>query len=513
MSAPLHPGDVVRLRDLVRERVGLSFPQSRLPDVEWAVRKTLAETGLPDAAALYQLLTRRARHQEPLDALVSALNVSETHFHRDRSQIRALSERILPEIVLRRRSQRRLRLWSAACSTGEEAYTLAILVCQLLPDLADWDVRILASDVNGRTLERARGGVYGPWSFRGVPQNVKHAWFVPEGDRYRVAPQLRAMVRFEQVNLVDDAPAWSPAEPWDYDLILCRNVLLYFDGPTARAVVGRLGACLDDHGWLLLSQVEAGLDLVDASALQPRGGGAFAKVPSPPRAATPATPRPADPATPRPADPAGPRAVDSPERPQPASATLPHRGPEPGAGSLEAARRAEPGGGVREAARGAEPGAGSLEAAPGSEALDGGAGMPVAYREALALWRGKRPQEALRRLQLEWSRDQLAAPLHYLEGLILLDEGRAEQALAAFRRCTFADPGFALGHLAQANLLARAGNRRRAAAALDHAAGLVEGLAPEAQVFGGDDLRAGALLELVEAQRRLLGRQPEAVDA
>ena len=132
MSAPLDPGDVVRLRDLVRERVGLSFPQSRLPDVEWAVRKTLAETGLPDAAALYRLLTQGARHQEPLEVLVSALNVSETHFHRDRNQIRALAERILPEIILRRRSQRRLRLWSAACSTGEEAYTLAILVCQQL---------------------------------------------------------------------------------------------------------------------------------------------------------------------------------------------------------------------------------------------------------------------------------------------------------------------------------------------------------------------------------------------
>ena len=100
MSAPLGPGDVVRLRDLVRERVGLSFPQSRLADVESAVRKTLAETGLPDAAALYQLLTQLARHQEPLDALVSALNVNETHFHRDRNQIRALSERIPPEIIL-----------------------------------------------------------------------------------------------------------------------------------------------------------------------------------------------------------------------------------------------------------------------------------------------------------------------------------------------------------------------------------------------------------------------------
>jgi chemotaxis protein methyltransferase CheR len=457
MRTPLDPADVARFRDLVRERVGLSFPPSRSSDVELAVHRAVAETGLPDADALYRLLAGGGP-REPLDALVSALNVSETHFLRDRGQIQALEERILPEIIRRRRPERRLRVWSAACSTGEEAYTLAILVRQQLPDLADWDVRILATDVNGRALERARRGVYGPWSFRGVPAQLKQAWFERDGKQHRVAPHVRAMVTFAQVNLIDGVPAWAPANPWRTDLILCRNVLLYFDGDTARAVAGRLAGCLDDHGWLLLSQVEAALGLLDGLDLAADGGGTFRKAaPAPARS----RPRPPDADPPKPPPPpAPPPPAPAPPPPAPAGAPM----------------------------------------------------MPAGYEDAVALWRDGRPEDALRRLRLAGSGERLAAPHHYLQGLILLDQGRADQALAAFRRCTFADPGFALGHLAQASLLTRAGQRRRAMAALDHAAGLVAGLDPGARVFAGDELRAGALLELVDAQRRLL-RVPAGTEA
>jgi chemotaxis protein methyltransferase CheR len=470
VSAPLDPGEVARFRDLVAERVGLSFPPSRLSDIEWAVRKAVAETGLPDAGALYRVLVDHPGRHGSLDALVSALNVSETHFLRDRGQIRALEERILPEIIGRRRPERRLRVWSAACSTGEEAYTLAILIRQQLPDLAEWDVRILATDVNGRALERARQGRYGPWSFRGVSPEVRHTWFLPDGERWRVVPRIRAMVTFEQLNLVDPPAAWSPADPGKADLILCRNVLLYFDGATARAVVGRLGGCLDDHGWLLLSQVEAALGSFEGLELDGPGGGAFRKAPPAPPRARRAAGEPA----PRPRGAAGrpPRAAAPEARsvPAPRPPLAPRRPPVP-----------------------AEDPA-----------------VPAAYQAAVALWKDHRPADALRRLQLEGSRDQLTAPLHYLHGLILLDQGRADQALAALRRCTFADPGFALGHLAQASLFTRAGNRGRAMAALEQAARLVAGLDPQARVFGGDELRVGALLELVDAQRSLLGRRPEA---
>jgi tetratricopeptide (TPR) repeat protein len=141
--------------------------------------------------------------------------------------------------------------------------------------------------------------------------------------------------------------------------------------------------------------------------------------------------------------------------------------------------------------------------------------VPPGYEEALRSWREDGPAAALRRLQVEGAGDQLIAPLHYLEGLILLDRGRADQAMAAFRRCTFADPGFALGYLAQAGLFTRAGEPRRARAALESAARLVAELDREARVFQGDELRAGALRELVDAQRHLLGAPAgqETVDA
>ena len=459
MSGPLDPADVARFRDLVRDQVGLSFPTSRLPDVEGAVRRAVAETGLPDTGALHQALADRTGRPKALDALVSALNVSETHFFRDRRQVEALERRVLPELVVRRRRQRRLRIWSAACSTGEEAYTLAILVSHQLPDLAAWDVRILATDVNGRSLEQARQGCYGPWSFRGVPPRVKQAWFVPDGERFRVTPSIRTMVTFKRLNLVDPIAAWSPADPWDTDLLLCRNVLLYFDGATTRAVVGRLAACLADDGRLLLSQVEAALGSFEGLEPDAGGSGAFRKTPPAP---APPSPSPVD----APVDaPAVPRRHD-PGRPSPDVAVPP---PVPALG---------------------------------------------AYEAALELWRDDRPEDALRRLRLEGSHSRLRAPLHYLEGLILLDTGRADEALAAFRRCTFTDPGFALGHLAQANLFTRAGKHGRALAALERTAGLVVGLDPAARVFAGDELRAGTLLELVDAQRQLLRlpATPEAVD-
>jgi chemotaxis protein methyltransferase CheR len=472
MEAPLDPDDAARFRDLVRERVGLAFPQSRLADVAWAVRKAVADTGLPDAGALFRQLVRQARPHDSLDALVSALNVSETHFFRDHGQIEALERRILPDIVARRRRERRLRIWSAGCSTGEEAYTLAILVHKQLDDLAEWDVRILATDLNGRSLDLARQGVYGRWSFRGVPPQVRETYFVPDGERYRLAPQLRAMVTFEQLNLVDPAPLPLSADPWKADLILCRNVLLYFDADTARAVVGRLGGCLDEQGWLLLSQLEAAkLGGFDGFERDPHGGGADRRAHPVPAGDAPAAP--------------GGRAE---AREAPVRAALRPPAPVPASGAA---------------------------VAPPAPAPADPAEVPPGYGEALRLWREHHPRHALRLLQVEGSHDQLTAPLHYLQGLILLDGGRAEQAMAAFRRCTFADPHFALGYLAQAGLFTRTGNPGRARAALENAARLVAHLDREARVFPGDELRAGALLELVDAQRRLLGApaRTEAVDA
>jgi chemotaxis protein methyltransferase CheR len=450
--------ELARYCALVCERTGMAVPASRQADLERAVQDVVREVRAEDAAGLYRRLLQGGG-AEAMDALVSALNVSETYFFRDAGQMRALEERILPGLIDARRSERRLRLWSAGCSTGEEAYTLAMLLHPVLPDPPQWDVRILATDVNGRSLERAARGLYGDWSFRGLPEWVRAGHFSRSGGRFEIAPHLRRMVTFARLNLVGDAYPSTATNTLAMDLILCRNVVLYFDPGTARSVVGRLRAALRDDGWLLVSQVEAILDPFDG--LEAAGHAVYRKAPPP----APATAAPQDPGAPRPPPPPRP-----PPRPP-------------------ATRAAEP---------------------PGAPAP---AGDPsAACRQALGLWRGGRPLEAVRRLSEEASRDPLAPGVHYLMGLILLDQGAPDEALASFRRCTCADPGFALGHLAKAGQLARLGLSGQARTSLAQAVELVATLDPDDPVPHGDGLTARQLLSLASAHQALIEppHRPEA---
>lgn len=134
--------------------------------------RALTTQRLPSAAALYSLLTDATHGPKAREALVHDLLIGETHFFRNRPQFEALEKHILPEIISRRRAARRLRIWSAGCATGEEPYSLAILLHRLLPDLADWNILILATDINRQALQQAQRGVYGPWSFREVPDTI-----------------------------------------------------------------------------------------------------------------------------------------------------------------------------------------------------------------------------------------------------------------------------------------------------------------------------------------------------
>src|SRR5205085_1716639 len=127
-----------------------------------------------------------------------------------------------------RRKVQRLRVWSAGCATGEEAYSLAILLEELLPDLAFWDVQILATDINRRSLARAQVGVYSPWSFREVPEGIQARYFTVQGRNFEVLPRIRERVSFAYLNLVEDNYPSLLNHTHDLDLILFRNVLIYF---------------------------------------------------------------------------------------------------------------------------------------------------------------------------------------------------------------------------------------------------------------------------------------------
>ena len=221
MTGPRHrsgPGnDLQRFQALLQEVSGLELPETRLPDLQRAVNRALVATGLADADALYRHLRDRAGRPS-LEVFVGDLTIGETHFFRNRPQFRALEHHILPELIERRRASRRLRVWSAACSTGEEPYSLAILLERLLPDRARWDVRILATDINRTALERARRGQYGTWSFRDVPDDVASACFVRRGATLEVAGRIREAVSFAHLNLATDT--WPSAATATLDLDL-----------------------------------------------------------------------------------------------------------------------------------------------------------------------------------------------------------------------------------------------------------------------------------------------------
>jgi chemotaxis protein methyltransferase CheR len=247
-----------RLRELVAEKTGLHFPPERQADLRRRLADLAQEFDLSDTAACIDWLLEKPLTKAQLQALASHLTIGETYFFRDSRTFEVLADSVLPELIRnRRKAGRYLRLWSAACCTGEEPYSLAILLRRLIPDLNDWRVTILATDINPKFLRKAAAGIYGDWSFRQSPPWLRDLYFRFAGrGRYEIAPEIRKLVTFSWVNLVDDYAAVA-AGCGAMDMILCRNVLMYFTPPQAVKAVKSLRDALSDGGWLAVSPCEA----------------------------------------------------------------------------------------------------------------------------------------------------------------------------------------------------------------------------------------------------------------
>lgn len=254
------------LRDLVSERLGLWFgPESRA-SLERRLRERLAVRGLTSFADYYQLLRFGRAAAEEWEEAAELLTTHETYFFREDYQLRAFEDELLPMLAERGRARRRLHVWSAGCSTGEEAYTIAILL--LRSKLFEgWDVRVYGSDLSKRCVSAARRGVYGPTSFRVTPEEVKRRWFEPakdERDSFAVAPEVRALCHFGQMNLLDDERTHLVGR---CDMIFCRNVLFYLDPSSRKRVIETFYERLVPGGVLLLGHAESLLNVTTAFEL------------------------------------------------------------------------------------------------------------------------------------------------------------------------------------------------------------------------------------------------------
>lgn len=246
--------------DLLSARLGIHFPADRLNDLGWHVEQLLERMALPNVSALITRLQQPIWPSLMQQQLVEQLTVGETYFFRDPALFKYLQEHWLPALLAQRRrdGNRSLRIWSAGCCSGEEVYSLAAVVWDLLPDASQWDLQFIGTDINPFFLQCAKTGVYRAWSFRQPDSRWRDRYCRKEsnGD-YRIASTLRQGVSFFQLNLTETVYPDALHQLLDCDLILCRNVLMYFKLAQAGDIIRRLQQCLTAQGVLLLAPAEA----------------------------------------------------------------------------------------------------------------------------------------------------------------------------------------------------------------------------------------------------------------
>jgi chemotaxis protein methyltransferase CheR len=444
-----------RFRDFVLAKTGLYFAEENRHLLERGLAAVMASTACGSLDQLYALLQNSSSTSPLWDTLTSALTVGETYFFRNLSHFNLLAQHILPEFMARgSHASRRLRIWSAGCASGEEPYSVAILLRELTPNLDSWNISILATDINREALRKAQAGVYGAWSFRGVEPRIRDAYFRPDGKQYVIADSIKRMVTFEYLNLVSDPFPSLATNTNAMDVILCRNVTIYFSAQVTAEVLRRFHACLTDGGWLIPGPSEPNLIFYgDFEPRNLRGAVVYQK---------PAAPR-----------------------PQPEPIEAPESQPTPDAYVLALSL---------------------LEAGQTDEAmiqlhrrLDQDANFAPACAALGKLYANtgnldKAQHWCERAIQI----DRLRPEPYYTLSMIYEQHGLFDLALEALKKAIYLNRDFALAHFNLGQIYLRRGENHLAHKSFDNARRLLLDRPRDEPVLAGDGLVAGRLMELAE---------------
>ncbi len=251
-AAELDQDDYLKFREFLVEQTGLFFPEKRREDLERGLFDGFAKSGLSSMSEYLEAL-KAGPPEGLMSKLISLLTISETYFNRDSSQFDLLRREILPKLIeSRMTTTRKLRIWSAGCATGEEPYSLAILLRETIPYMDNWDISILATDIDKESIARAQAGRYGRWSFRNMPQEwLDKYFFISNTSEYHLSDAIKEQVTLSHVNLKNSIYPSIVNDTADLDLIVCRNVMIYFDDHTTAEVMSRFHSCLGEGAWLL----------------------------------------------------------------------------------------------------------------------------------------------------------------------------------------------------------------------------------------------------------------------
>lgn len=269
--------DFAFIAAFLKERSGLIITPDKMYLLETRLTSILRDNGLKDLPGLVEMLRQPGRSAMK-DKVVDAMTTNETSFFRDSHPFDTLRKSILPGLIERRATSRTLRIWSAACSTGQEPYSLAMILKDHFPILGGWKVEIVATDISPSVLERARDGLYSTFEVqRGMPIQMLIRHFDQVDQHWRVKPELRQNIAFRPANLLEDLSILGA-----FDIVLCRNVLIYFDGATQSSILERMADVLAPEGVLCLGDAEAAPKML-LQAL-PGGASIFSKLKTtPPR--------------------------------------------------------------------------------------------------------------------------------------------------------------------------------------------------------------------------------------
>jgi chemotaxis protein methyltransferase CheR len=265
-TAALHPvtalegppdRDLVRIRDLVYQVAGIFQPDNKLCLLLDRCGRRMKELKTVSLHEYFECLTVKPQRQAELAALLNEITIGETCFFRNRPQLDALSQVVIPKVLEAKSNLplRRLRIWSAGCSTGEEPHTLSMMLLEEAHGrLKGWSIEILATDLNERSLAHARNAIYGAYSTRHLTPHFRHKYFIPAGEKLQVQPVVRGSITFSRLNLSDDGRMTFMK---GIDIIFCCNVLIYFDLLSKRRVIQHFYNNLLPHGYLFMGHSES----------------------------------------------------------------------------------------------------------------------------------------------------------------------------------------------------------------------------------------------------------------
>ena len=499
---PLDRKQVSQLLKEVTSNTGMQFGIRQVDQLMETVTRSVKNSGCRDVQEFRKLINSSSKAYEDF---VGELTVGETYFFRDQAQFDVIRDQILPEIRKRRGAHSLPQLWSAGCSTGEEPYTLAILLYETNPEGKE---NIIATDLSRQALKRAREARYRKWSLRGEARQLLKPYLTEEDGEFLLSPCIKQRVKFGYLNLVEDEYPSRASGIWEIDLILCRNVLIYFDQETMQRVVSRFRDSLVPGGWLVLGASDPqATEFTDLEAVRTPAGSVYRRLmnrqssisglpPESPTLGNSASTSSSALIVPHEFRTERPRNFSSGKTSEPSSASssAPNPSSDRNPSTLALAEQALVQKDLERA----------IELA--QDLLDSEEGA-VIYMRALTLSETEQAEAVCAEL-LEQHR--LSAPLHYLHAIQLMHLERQEEALGELRRTLFLDRTLVIAHFMRGTLLKNLGRMDEARRAFRNARDHCASLSDDTELVLGEGETAGCLRRAAEQQLSLLGESQDA---